>query len=146
MFNKVGDFHEKFGLERVPEFFHPLSVLVRTIPPPAVKLDPELIKFRLRFLREELEEIEQGYRDGDLEQVADGLVDLVYVALGTAHLHRLPFNELFSAVHEANMKKVRAQSSADSKRGSFYDVVKPDGWQKPDVAQILKDHGWNPKD
>ena len=88
MFNKVGDFHEKFGLERVPEFFHPLSVLVRTIPPPAVKLDPELIKFRLRFLREELEEIEQGYRDGDLEQVADGLVDLVYVALGTAHLHR----------------------------------------------------------
>ena len=42
MFNKVGDFHEKFGLERVPEFFHPLSVLVRTIPPPAVGLDAEL--------------------------------------------------------------------------------------------------------
>ncbi len=97
-FNQVGAFHRKFGLDYVGP---------NSIDTPRL-IDEELIKFRLKFLREEVDELEQAYDDNDLIAVADALVDLVYVALGTAHFHMLPWNELFNEVHETNMKKARA--------------------------------------
>lgn len=73
-----------------------------------------------------------------LEEALDGLVDLVYVALGTAHLHGFDFEEAWRRVHKANMKKVRATCAADSKRGSSQDVVKPKGWQAPSHTDLVE--------
>ncbi len=126
-FRDVGEFHRKFGL---------------TFTEPPQLIEGELVQFRLKFLREELEELEEAYADEDLPRIADALVDLVYVALGTAHLHRLPWEDLWNAVQRANMLKERAQRASDSKRGSTYDVVKPKGWQPPDLAAVLAQHGW----
>ena len=154
IFDDVGDFHEKFDLPRSPadvslnnqgHGLHRWLVETGMATPPSIDIPQELIDFRLKFLHEELKEIEEGYASGDLEQVADGLVDLIYVALGTAHLHRLPFDRLFDEVQRANMRKVRAASSSDSKRGSSYDVVKPEGWTKPNIIAILESHGWKPQ-
>ena len=131
-FSEVGRFHQKFGLPVVNE------VDRETVNP---KLVPrEVFEFRLRFLREELRELTQAYEDGDLEVIADSLVDLVYVALGTAHFHGLPWEELFAEVQRANLSKERAVSSEHSKRGSSLDVVKPAGWTPPQVGRILLEH------
>jgi hypothetical protein len=35
------------------------------------------------------------------------------------------------------MKKVRAQAAEDSKRMSKFDVVKPEGWTPPNLADIF---------
>lgn len=71
----------------------------------------------------------------------DALIDLVYVALGTAYLHGFNFPEGWRRVHEANMAKVRVenveQSLAGSGRGSVYDVVKPEGWLAPDHRDLV---------
>jgi len=130
-FTDVGKFHTKFGLDNANTRVGPRGELPR-----------ELIDFRLRFLKEELEELTIAYATNDQEGIADALVDLVYVALGTAHLHGFPWEMLFYEVHSANMKKERATRAEDSSRGSTHDVIKPFGWTKPDVAGVLKQHGW----
>ena len=144
-FKAVGEFHEKFGL--------PVTTPLRA---------PEMIteeaqNFRLKFLAEELCELADGYgiamevtfrkrwnQPRDLPKIADALVDLVYVALGTAHMHGLPWSKLFSEVQRANMTKMRAKADgSDSLRSSSLDVVKPVGWRPPAIAKILADAGWN---
>ena len=126
-FDDVGKFNRKFGL--------PLA----TDGPPHL-LDEDLLSFRLKFMAEELLEYEQACAAGNIAEAADALVDLVYVALGTAHMMHVPFDECWSEVQRANMQKVRANGSDDplSKRKHQLDVVKPDGWKPPDLHSIIR--------
>lgn len=143
-FEDVGDFHTKFGLK---------NQLVDSEPEP---MDPDLLLFRAKFLLEELQEFLAGaglylWWNGvevdigahrshlqDDEQMFDALIDLVYVAMGTAHLKAFPWQEGWNEVQRANMTKVRAQpDGSDSKRGSSFDVVKPEGWRPPNLKSIL---------
>jgi len=124
----IKDFHTKFGLENLD-------------PEPKL-LEDDLFNFRKDFLLEELDELVVAHMAGNLEGAADALVDLVYVALGTAYLMGIPFEACWQEVHWANMRKERAESAEDSKRGSEFDVVKPDGWEPPDLRPLL---GLEPK-
>lgn len=126
-FDDVGEFHQKFGLPAVGRT-HPINPTL---------LDDETYRFRLKFMAEELEEFVTANLEGNLEKAADALIDLVYVVMGTAHKMGLPWQELWSEVHRANLGKERATSSDQSKRGSQLDVIKPPGWQPPEIARIL---------
>jgi len=78
---------------------------------------PELLqkflKFRLSFLMEELQETEKAVDEKDSEEVVDGLIDLVVVALG------------------ANLdKEVGVKESRPNPLG-MPDLIKPEGWEAP---------------
>lgn len=79
------------------------------------------------------EEVDETMRAGTIEDVVDGLVDVVYVALGMLVKMGVPPDLPFDAVHEANMKKIPMKTSRMEK-----DAVKPDGWAPPDHAAILE--------
>lgn len=68
-FQDVLAFHVKFGL--------PMGNVPTLMPEDAEK-------FRLGFLYEEAEEYEEAYNGGNIVKAADALLDLVYVAYGTA--------------------------------------------------------------
>lgn len=123
MLNDIVQFHQKFDV----------------LPPTArpALLPRDLQDFRQRFLQEELNEFQQAYLDKDLPGALDALIDLVYVALGTAYLMSCPFAAGWDAVHEANMAKVKASSALMSLRQSVYDVIKPPGWQAPDIQAVI---------
>lgn len=129
-FDDVGNFHRKFGLPRFGD-----------VEPPQL-LEPDVQVFRQRFMDEELEEFYIACEMRDLPKAADALVDLVYVALGTAHMLRIPFDECWDAVQRANMAKERAKSADDerSTRKHRFDVVKPEGWESPNIASIIRAH------
>ena len=116
-------FHERFQLE---------------YDGPPRQLEEEMSNFRIEFLMEELDEYINAADAGNLEAQFDALIDLVYVALGTAYLHGFPFQEGWDEVQRANMSKVRAARPEQSKRSTALDVVKPAGWQGPDIAAILE--------
>lgn len=135
----ITDFHTRFSLDYSG---------------PPRELSEELIKFRLTFMAEELCEyvdmpqqmkksiqqyITREYKPGDLERKLDALVDLVYVALGTAYLHGFDFNEAWRRVHAANMTKIRCERAGDSARSSTYDVIKPSGFVPPDLSDLVVD-------
>jgi predicted HAD superfamily Cof-like phosphohydrolase len=142
-FSDVKAFHQKFGL------------LVHEQP---VHLTKRKLGERIQFLKEELDEFAEasGYSltkrlgiyepdsgfEQDLAQQADALIDLVYVAIGTAVQLGLPWQELWDDVQRANMSKVRGET----KRGHKVDVTKPEGWVGPMTEQILNRHGYNRAD
>lgn len=129
LFEMVGDFHRKFGL----------GVAGESEPLPK-DLDDGTFLFRYQFLLEELHELLAAHRAGDVAGVADALADLVYVALGTAHLAGIPFDRVFAEVQRANLSKERSLGTSDSrgKRSSALDVVKPEGWLPPDVRGVIQ--------
>lgn len=123
LFGMVAAFHQKFGLEPTSHPDFPYE---------------EIWKLKNVHMQEELDEIRASAINGNLEEYFDGLIDLVYVALGAAYLAGLPFNEGFKRVHEANMTKMRALHANDSKRGSTYDIVKPPGFVAPTLTDLIR--------
>lgn len=144
LFEDIKAFHEKFELKYSGDPRH---------------LPDELEEFRAGFMGEELGEY-LSHMDRDVKDLVknvqfllwqdrmigrrvslkkklDALVDLVYVALGTAYMHGFDFNEAWRRVHAANMAKVRAERADQSARGSTFDVVKPEGWVAPDLSDLV---------
>lgn len=115
-------FHQKYGLQ--------YNEGPRILP-------EDLAEFRKQFMFEEAIEYADACAINDKAEMFDALVDLVYVALGTAYLHGFDFGEGWKRVHEANMKKVRAKRVNESKRSTIYDVVKPEGWTPPDLTDMV---------
>lgn len=144
LFRDVARFHDKFALEPTNN--------------PGHQLPDDLLKFRIKFMLEELLEYVEAvdmhmhqdshgateitYRASgsvDMEKAFDALIDLTYVVLGTAFLHRFPFNSGWDRVQKANMEKVRAISADDDRslRKHAADVVKPVGWVAPVLTDLL---------
>lgn len=98
--------------------------------------DGDWLPFRVGFLFEEVLEYVDAARSADLAGQLDALVDLIYVALGTAHAQGLPIEEAWARVHAANLKKERG-TRENSKRRSPFDVVKPAGWTAPDLSDLV---------
>lgn len=97
----------------------------------------DLMLFRMMLLKEEVCELFEAVEKKDLTAIADALIDIEYVVHGFSVTLGLPHDKLWNEVHKTNMKKVRAKRAGDSKRKSTYDVVKPDGWVKPNLVQFL---------
>ncbi len=125
LFLDVVEFQKKFGLK---QSCHPTLS------------EHEYRDHRASFLQEEVNEFREAILLGDLPKAADALVDIVYVALGTADGMGLPFNALWDDVHRANMSKERGIGP----RGYEVDVIKPEGWVGPQTEDILLKYGWSP--
>lgn len=122
------------GYQDVQDFHNKFAVPVAAKPQ---LLDDETYNFRLGFMREELNEFVDSHYNNDLATALDSLIDLVYVAYGTAQMMGVSpamWQEMWDAVQGANMSKVRATSADQSKRGTSLDVIKPAGWVSPDAA------------
>lgn len=103
------------------------------IPDSPAALAPERRLARADHLKEEIEEF---LTSDDLGDQADGMIDLIYVALGAlVEMGVLP-GPLFDEVHEANMKKRRGTVAKRANHGG-YDAVKPEGWTPPDFTPYL---------
>lgn len=128
MIGNVHEFHKKFGLPLGED-----DQLTDNL---------DVIIFRLKFLKEELDELEEALGESDRVKAFDALLDLAYVTYGTAlfmGIDSIQWAEGMRAVHNCNMAKVRVAKAEDSKRGSAFDVKKPEGWVGPEarLAEIL---------
>lgn len=119
----IVDFHHKFGLKYEG--------------PPRLILPGDMPRFRLNFMQEELDEYMEALQIGNAEKAFDALIDLTYVAVGTAYMHGFPFAEGWRRVQEANMAKQRCERAKDSTRGSTFDIIKPKGWVAPDLSDLV---------
>lgn len=110
----------------------------------------ERAKLRQRLLQEEVTEIENAIKSAQeigvleydkslevLESISDGIVDAMYILLGTAHEYgiadRLPL--MFDEVHDANMRKLGPNGKPAYREDGK--VMKPEGWTPPNLKVIL---------
>ena len=99
-------------------------------------VDVDVAVYRLKFILEEAEELEQALGEGDRVGAFDALIDLAYVTLGTALFMGVTPDQWragWAEVQRANMSKVKVPSKNESKRGSAFDVIKPAGWVAPEA-------------
>lgn len=152
----VKAFHEKFGID-----VNPLDNL-------------QQYDLRVKRQNEEFKELADAYdKQQTLAEAADAVIDIIYIAAGTVHLlgdrdgstvdhlflskdvlrgtfaalvrtyRKLPLEALWVEVHSANMRKERG-TEGTSKYGNKFDIVKPEGWQPPDIAHVLLSYSINP--
>jgi len=140
----IARFHEKFGLEQ-----NNTKVIVSTEPEPEDALLFEswikhnhgkmtIEEWELRHVRlaDEADEYAEAVEAEDDEETLDALVDIIYIALGTAYRRGWDFAEAWKRVHTANMEKQRGNST-NSKYGSGFDIIKPQGWSGPDHSDLV---------
>ena len=97
----------------------------------------ELIELRIKLLREEVEEYAEAARAGDLVEVLDALADIGYILAGTIINHGMQhiYDDAFDEVHRSNMAKLVDGKVLRREDGK---VMKPEGWQPPNLAQFLE--------
>lgn len=89
----------------------------------------ELLKFRLRFIQEEMRETDDA---NTAAEFVDGLVDMMVVIVGTLHMFGVDGEKAWNEVYQANiMKEVGVKASRPNPFG-FPDLIKPEGWVGPD--------------
>jgi predicted HAD superfamily Cof-like phosphohydrolase len=122
LLEQVLEFHEAFGVPVLPAPQFP---------------DEDRRKLRYRILKEEFEEYVAAENEDNFEEVADALGDMAYIIAGTALEYGIPLDRVLDAIHKANMAKLGPDGKpikrADGK------VIKPEGWQPPDIASALKE-------
>ena len=120
---QVAEFHENFN--------HPVE-LKPTLP------DMKRQLLRARLIREELEEMELAIQDEDLIEVVDGIIDLLYVVLGSALEFGISekLSELFNEVHASNMSKLENGFPIYANDGK---IMKGKDFVKPDLKRILEE-------
>ena len=84
------------------------------------------VALRIGLILEEVAELIEAVRDGDLVQQLDAQLDIVYVTLGMGVTQGLPLNLGWEEVHRTNMNKVRGQP-----RDIGGKIQKPEGWVGP---------------
>lgn len=119
---QVGEFHKAFGVDvlEFPQF-------------------PERgrVELRQRIFQEEVDEMHNAMDKCDLIGMVDGLVDCMYVLIGTAHefgLHNI-LELLFDEVHKSNMSKLD-ENGLPVKRADGK-VIKSNRFVTPDLKTII---------
>jgi predicted HAD superfamily Cof-like phosphohydrolase len=119
-FQDVFEFHKKLApsipreLPEVPKVLH--------------KAD---YKYGFGFMEEEMDEVLLGMQAGNIEEVADGLVDLIYVTCRVALIWGIDLRPIWEEVHQANMLKEGGETRADGK------LLKPINWIPPNITKVL---------
>ena len=111
------------------------------------RMDKEELKaflwFRLKFLKEELQETVNATKAGDPEEIIDGLIDLCVVAIGTLDAFEVNAHKAWDEVLKANMKKIIGVKKERPNPLKLPDLVKPDDWTPPSHKD---NHGNIPND
>ena len=86
---------------------------------------------RYRLMKEEVEEYLAGVQNGDIENIAKELCDLLYTVYGTILEHGLQdkIEAIFEEVHRSNMSKDYHE----------YKMVKGQNYFKADVKKFFKE-------
>lgn len=107
---------------------------------PPRELPASVASLRKKLTLEEATELVLAIDRGELDEQLDALCDMLYVVIGTAIQLGVDqvLTEAFWRVHLANMGKVLVPSRHESKRDSAWDIVKPEGWSKPDLSDLVK--------
>lgn len=93
---------------------------------------------RIKLIEEELEELKEATNNNNLVEVADALVDILYVTLGAFVAYGFSPQQvetLFQAVHDNNMTKLGPDGKAIY--NEFGKVIKPEGYTPVNLSSII---------
>ncbi len=87
---------------------------------------------RVNLITEELLELRDAMKNGDIVEIADGIADLLYVVYGTAVECGLDMEPIFAEVHRSNMTKIGGHFNEYKK------LVKPPTYDPPHLLPLIE--------
>ena len=84
-----------------------------------------------------VEKAKQTDANGSLAEVADALIDIIYVCAGCLNALELNTAELWNEVQRSNMAKIDPTTGKVKKRADGK-IRKPEGWLPPDLLSIIQ--------
>ena len=97
--------------------------------------DENIIKLRIKLIKEELEELEQALNDKNLLEVADALTDILYVTYGAGHSFGINLDACFAEVQRSNMSKL--DENGKPIYNEYGKVMKGPNFSKPNLKQYI---------
>lgn len=88
----------------------------------------------IRLLVEEVRESVDAIIAEDIEEIADGLVDIVYIVMGIANRYGIDFDACWTEVQNANIAKFPYGEVNLDASGK---ILKPTGWEPPNIKKAL---------
>lgn len=128
----------KTAIQDVADFHIACDQPVRGVPAICA---PEEVRLRERLIKEEVLETLTAMDKGDLVEIADGLADIMYVVIGTAHHYGIPLEAVWNEVQRSNMTKPDPETGKVKKREDGK-ILKGPGFSPADVGKVLRDYGW----
>jgi len=125
-------------IEDVSAFHRACDIPIETtprIPHPARQ------RLRASLIDEEINrELIPAIETRRLLDIADGIVDSIYVLIGAAIEYGIPLERVWNAVQAANMAKVDPTSGKVLRRDDGK-ILKPHGWKPPNIEEALWPQG-----
>jgi len=116
----IGDMHLKFGVNTWQYENKNNKELMQ-----------KYIAFRMAMIQEEVDETNAAIKDGNAEEIVDGLIDMCVFAIGTLNVFGMDSQKDWDAVHDANMAKEPGIKESRPNPFGMPDLIKPEGWQGP---------------
>ena len=95
----------------------------------------KIVQLRYELIREELEELNQAIKNGDMKEIADALTDILYVTYGAGHAFGIDLDKCFNEVQNSNMSKL------DENGNPIYNdagkVMKGPNYFKPNLSKFV---------
>jgi len=120
-FKDMQDMHKKYGVDKwmAAEKNSDWSRLSK------------FMDFRIKMMQEELDETKTAFKNGDAEEVVDGIIDMCVFAIGTLEVFGVDANKAWDQVLKANMSKEVGIKEGRPNPLGLPDLVKPEGWEGP---------------
>lgn len=129
-------YYESHPSRCVMEFHDEFELLINDIPQiPDTKTE----KLRKKLLEEEYTELMTALEERNLPEILDGLLDLVYVAYGTAISYGLPMMAGMNAVQDSNMSKLGNDGKPIKRQDGK--ILKGSEFFPPMLNKLLEDCG-----
>ena len=119
-FEKVKKFMQTFGQEVKPKASFPSE---------------KIIKLRYELIEEELSELKTAMEDKDIQEIADALTDILYVAYGAGHAYGIDLDKCFEEVQNSNMSKLGEDNKPIYNENGK--VMKGPNYFKPNLKKFL---------
>ena len=94
-------------------------------------------KMYLDLIREETDELEEAIQDNDKVEQLDALIDILVVTMGAVRAAGWDGEAAWKEVMDTNFAKIDPTTGKVIKREDGK-VLKPEGWQAPQLAQFIK--------
>ena len=121
--NHVKNFHEAFGIEN------------KEIP--TANVSESIFNLRFKLMQEENQEYLEACQNGDLNEIADALGDMMYILCGTilAHGFQSKIELIFEEIQKSNMSKLDKNGKPIYRKDGK--ILKSSNYFKPNISKIL---------
>ena len=121
--NHVKKFHESFSIENKEE--------------PTANISERTFNLRFKLMQEENQEYLEACKNGDLNEIADALGDMMYILCGTILAHGLQnkIELIFEEIQKSNMSKLDKHGNPIYREDGK--ILKSSNYFKPNISKIL---------